>query len=96
MFLISISVNIGMWLERFLIIVPGLARKQPFAFTWGSYAPQPVELIIVAASFALVLLGLLLFTRLFPPIPIYDQKEGQVLHQDVKVGRSTVPGIVRE
>jgi len=96
MFLVSISVNIGMWFERFLIIVPGLARKQPFAFSWGTYSPRPVELIIVAASFALVLLGLLLFTRLFPPIPIYDTKEGQVLHQDLQVGRRRVPGIVRE
>ena len=39
MFWTSILVNIGMWLERFMIIVPGLARKQPFVFTWEAYRP---------------------------------------------------------
>ncbi len=96
MFLISISVNIGMWFERFLIIVPGLARKQPFSFSWGTYAPRPIELIIVGGTFCLVLLGLLIFTRLFPPVPIYDIKEGQILHRDIQVGRRRVPGIIRE
>ncbi|MBI2858534.1 MAG: polysulfide reductase NrfD [Chloroflexi bacterium] len=96
MFAISIGVNIGMWLERFLIIVPGLARKQPFSFSWGTYAPRPIELVIVAATFAVVLLGLVVFARLFPLIPVYDIKEGQVLHQDIPVGRARVEGVVRE
>ena len=38
MFWSSILVNIGMWLERFLIIVPGLARRTPFVFTWEAYS----------------------------------------------------------
>ena len=48
-----ISVNIGMWLERFIIIVPGLQNKQVFTFSWYSvYTPSPVEWAIVGATFA--------------------------------------------
>ncbi len=96
MLLISLGLNIGMWFERFLIIVPGLARKTPFAFTWGSYFPSPIELVIVGSTFAMVPLGLLLFTRFFPLIPVYDIKEGQVLRQDIQIGRKRVSGIIRE
>ena len=54
MFWTTILVNVGMWLERFLIIVPGLARKQVFVYTWEGYWPSPVEWIIMAWSFAWV------------------------------------------
>ncbi|MBI4217080.1 MAG: polysulfide reductase NrfD [Chloroflexi bacterium] len=96
MLLLSVLVNIGMWLERFLIIVPGLARKEPFTFVWGSYAPSIVEILLIAGSFALVCLGFLVFSRLFPLIPLYDQKEGQVLRQEVEVGRARVKAVIRE
>lgn len=96
MFLISMGVNTGMWLERFLIIVPGLARKTPFAFTWGNYVPSLIELTIMASTFAMVPLGLLVFSRFFPLIPVYDIKEGQVLRQDIQIGRRRVSGVVRE
>lgn len=96
MLLLSVLVNIGMWLERFLIIVPGLARKEPFTFVWGSYAPSIVEILLVAGSFALVCLGFLVFSRFFPLIPLYDQKEGQVLRQEVEVGRARVKAVIRE
>ncbi|GBD11658.1 hypothetical protein HRbin23_01329 [bacterium HR23] len=96
MFWTSILVNIGMWLERFLIIVPGLARKQPFTFEWSAYRPGPVEIIMVTASFALVALGLLLFGKIFPLVPVNEAKEGQVLKAEIQVGKRKVPAIVRE
>ena len=48
MFFTTVLVNIGMWMERFLIIVPGLARRTPFTFDWGSYHPSIIEILIVA------------------------------------------------
>ncbi|MFQ5872742.1 MAG: NrfD/PsrC family molybdoenzyme membrane anchor subunit [Dehalococcoidia bacterium] len=96
MLLTSILVNIGMWLERLLIIVPGLARKQDFTFVWGTYRPSIVEILIIIGSFALVSLLLLLFSKVFPLIPIFDQKEGKVLEAETKIGRRKVPAIVRE
>ena len=91
-----ISVNIGMWLERFLIIVPGLAQKAVLNFTWGSYRPSPVEITIVFGTFAMVSMLMLLFSRVVPLIPLYDVKEGEILRTEVQIGRRTVPATVRE
>jgi molybdopterin-containing oxidoreductase family membrane subunit len=91
-----ISVNIGMWLERYLIIVPGLANRQVFTFTWNMYTPSVPEIIIVAATFALVTMLLLLFSRVFPLVPLYDIKEGDILKTEVQIGRRTVPATFRE
>jgi len=96
MSLACISVNVGMWLERYLIIVPGLARKQVFTFTWQTYMPSITELLLILSTFGLVSLLLLLFSRVFPLVPLYDIKEGEFLRAKVQVGRSTVPATIRE
>ena len=96
MFFTTILVNIGMWLERFLIIVPGLMRKQPLIFDWGSYHPSIIEISMVAMTFAWVAIGMLLFTKVFPLIPIFDVKEGMVASDEIKIGRRTVPASIRE
>ncbi len=96
MFLTSILVNIGMWLERFLIIVPGLMRKQEFTFVWANYRPSVVEILLVVGSFAFVTMMVLLFSKVFPLIPLFDQKEGKILEATTRVGRQNVPSIVRE
>ena len=91
-----ISVNIGMWLERFLIIVPGLAQKAVLSFSWGTYRPSPIEITIVFGTFAMVSVLMLLFSRVIPLIPLYDMKEGEILRTEVKIGRRIVPAVVRE
>ena len=96
MFLTSILVNIGMWLERFLIIIPGLMRKQDFTFVWANYRPSVVEILLVVGSFAFVTMMVLLFSKVFPLIPLFDQKEGKILEATTRVGRRNVPSIVRE
>lgn len=96
MLITTISVNIGMWLERFLIIVPGLARKQAFTGTWYTYAPSAIEITIVGGTFAMVLLLFLLFSKVFPLIPLFDIKEGQVLQDKIQVGKREVPAVIRE
>ena len=96
MFLTSILVNIGMWLERFLIIVPGLMRKQEFTFVWANYRPSVVEILLVVGSFAFVTMMVLLFSKVFPLIPLFDQKEAKILEATTRVGRRNVPSIVRE
>ncbi|MCZ6539189.1 MAG: polysulfide reductase NrfD, partial [Chloroflexi bacterium] len=96
MFWTSILVNIGMWLERFLIIVPGLARRTPFVYTWDSYRPSAVEWTIFIWSFAWVTFLMLLFSKFFPLVPLFEQKESQVFTDDVMIGRAKVPVILRE
>lgn len=96
MFWTTVLVNVGMWIERFLIIVPGLARKTPLSFNWGSYQPSIVEILMVAATFAWVGLGMLMFSKFFPLIPLFDIKEGMVVRDEIKIGRVTVPASIRE
>ena len=96
MFWTSILVNIGMWLERFLIIVPGLARRTPFVYTWEAYRPSAVEWTIFIWSFAWVTFLMLLFSKFFPLVPLFEQKESQVFTDDVMIGRAKIPAIVRE
>ena len=96
MFWTTVMVNIGMWLERFLIIIPGLARRQAFTFDWGTYHPSIVEILLVIETFAFVALGILIFSKFFPLVPIFDVKEGMVFRDEVKIGRRTVPASIRE
>ena len=96
MIVACVSVNIGMWLERFLIIVPGLAQKQTLNFSWYTYGPSAVEVVIVIGTFCLVSMLMLLFAKVFPLIPLYDVKEGEILKQEIKIGRRTVPAVIRE
>jgi molybdopterin-containing oxidoreductase family membrane subunit len=97
MFWTSLLVNVGFWLERYILIVPAVSYKQNFTFMYlTEYYPQPIEWILVAGSFALVSLGILLFAKIFPIIPLFDIKEGQVLKQEVQIGRVKVPAVIRE
>jgi len=97
MFWTSISVNIGMWLERYLIVVTPLQVKQPFTFGWiPTYVPSVVETLVTAASLGLLALGVIVFARLLPIIPLWDVKEGEVLATEVDVGLVAVPAVVRE
>ena len=70
----SAFVLVGMWLERFLIVVPTLAT--PFLpAAWGSYAPSWIELSITAGTFAAMILLYLLFVKAFPIIAIWEYDE---------------------
>ena len=72
----SIGVLIGMWLERFLIIVPSLGHKYlPYTFS-TSYRPQPVEIIITIATFAAMILLYALFSKVVPIISMWELKAG--------------------
>ena len=67
----SISINIGMWLERWTVIVPSLARPR-LPYGWGTYTPTWVEWAVTAACFAGLILLYALFTRVFPVVAIWE------------------------
>jgi molybdopterin-containing oxidoreductase family membrane subunit len=73
--LASVCVVIGMWLERFLIIVPSLGHKY-LPYSYGSYMPQPVEIIIAGATFAAMALLYVLFAKVVPIISMWELKAG--------------------
>jgi molybdopterin-containing oxidoreductase family membrane subunit len=72
----SLSVSVGMWLERFIIVVPTLSKPR-LPFPEGHYWPTWVEWGEMAGSFALFALFYLLFTKLFPIISIWEIREGR-------------------
>lgn len=74
LFAIAFAANIGMWLERFVIIVSSLGRKY-LPYMWDTYFPSPVEIAITVGSFAWFFLWLLLFVRHLPPMAIAEMKE---------------------
>jgi Ni/Fe-hydrogenase subunit HybB-like protein len=75
----SCGVVVGMWLERFLIIVPSLSHK-PLPYSWGSYTPQWPELVIFGGSICAMILLYTLFSKVVPIISIWELKAGQ--HQE--------------
>jgi Ni/Fe-hydrogenase subunit HybB-like protein len=72
----SIAVIIGMWLERFIIVVPSLSSPR-LPFPQSVYWPTWVELGETAGSFALFALFYVLFTKFFPIISIWEIREGR-------------------
>lgn len=71
----SVPIIIGMWLERFLIIVPSLSYKY-LPYNFGTYRPSWVEIIITIGTFAAMGLLYLIFSRVFPIISIWELKLG--------------------
>lgn len=72
----SVSVEIGMWLERFLIVVPSLSHPR-LPLTAASYAPSWVEWSLLAGFVAIFILLYALFTKLFPIVSIWEIREGR-------------------
>jgi molybdopterin-containing oxidoreductase family membrane subunit len=80
----SCTVVVGMWLERFLIVVPSLGRKY-LSYSWGSYRPQPVEIMIMISTFAAMILLYVLFAKVVPIISIWELKVGEHPKHEVPV-----------
>src|SRR5688572_29098829 len=72
-FLISICANVGMWFERFVIIVTALERSY-VPSSWSSYVPTSIELAILIGGFGLFFTLFLLCCRFVPMIAIAETK----------------------
>ncbi|MBI3126287.1 MAG: polysulfide reductase NrfD [Candidatus Tectomicrobia bacterium] len=72
----SIFVSVGMWLERFIIIIPTLSHPRLPLDTVG-YMPTLVEWGLMVGCFSLFSLFYLLFTKIFPIISIWEIREGR-------------------
>jgi Ni/Fe-hydrogenase subunit HybB-like protein len=70
----ALLVDIGLWIERFNIIIPTLALPQ-LSYSPGTYFPSWVEISIVAGTFAGFTLLYLVFSRLFPIISMWETEE---------------------
>jgi molybdopterin-containing oxidoreductase family membrane subunit len=73
-FVVSTFINIGMWFERYVIIITSLSREYDPA-VWNIYTPSWPELIIFAGSFGFFAQFILLFIKGAPFIAIAEVKE---------------------
>jgi len=74
LFVIALVINVGMWLERFVIVVVSLHRDfLPSA--WGMYYPTIWDLVHFVGSLGLFFTLLFLFIRLLPMISIFELRE---------------------
>ncbi|MFQ5398841.1 MAG: NrfD/PsrC family molybdoenzyme membrane anchor subunit [Anaerolineae bacterium] len=72
----SVLINIGMWMERFVVIIPTETRPRLlYELVLGSYRPTWTEWLITAALFSGMGLLYAIFTRLFPIIPLWETAE---------------------
>jgi len=74
LFLVALSVNIGMWLERFVIVIVSLHRDF-LTSSWGIYAPTGWDWLILFGSVGLFGSLVFLFVRFLPMIPMSEIKE---------------------
>jgi len=72
-FVATLFINVGMWFERFVIIVTSLHRDYLPA-SWAGYAPTSIELATLAGSFGLFFTCFLLFCRFIPVIAMGEVK----------------------
>jgi Ni/Fe-hydrogenase subunit HybB-like protein len=74
LWVLSLLVNVGMWSERFMIIVQSLEREY-LPSKWGAYSPTWVDLGIFAGTFGFFTLLFLLFLRFVPFIAVSEMRE---------------------
>ena len=72
-FAITLFVNIGMWFERFVIIVTSLERDF-LPSNWFWYAPTKIEIATLLGSFGIFFTLFLLFCRFIPVIAVAEVK----------------------
>ena len=74
LFILSIFINIGMWFERFVIVVPSLSHEfEPWQ--WGSYVPSWIDMCLLIGSFGWFFMWFLLFIKQLPIMAIIEVKE---------------------
>jgi Ni/Fe-hydrogenase subunit HybB-like protein len=79
LFLVAFSVAIGMWLERYMILVTSLYRDF-LVSSWGAYTPTFWDWATYLGTMGLFLVPFLLVIRVFPVISIFETKE--LLHEE--------------
>jgi molybdopterin-containing oxidoreductase family membrane subunit len=89
----SVGINVGMWVERYTVVVPSLTRPRlPYGI--GVYKPTWEEWAITAGCFALFALLYALFTKVFPVIAVWEVHEAREfsIPEAVERLRSYIPG----
>jgi molybdopterin-containing oxidoreductase family membrane subunit len=74
LFVLALVINVGMWMERFIIVVTSLHRDF-LPSSWGMYSPTRWDWAIYVGTIGLFLALLFLFIRFLPMISIFEMRE---------------------
>ncbi|GJL49000.1 NrfD/PsrC family molybdoenzyme membrane anchor subunit [Candidatus Nitrospira salsa] len=75
--IVGVLINIGMYIERLLIMVPPLVHPR-LSFQWSHYFPSVVELTILVGALSLAVLLYCLAIKFVPVISIWEEKIGRI------------------
>lgn len=89
LFVIALFVNVGMWLERFIIVVQSLS-KDFLPSSWHLYTPTIWDIATYAGTFGLFLTLIFLFVRVLPAISIFELRELLHHHTHPAAGKEPV------
>jgi len=86
LFVVSLLINVGMWLERFIIVVASLARDF-LPSDWGIYIPTVWDVATFVGTIGLFVALLFVFIRLLPIIPAFEMR--RYIHElDTREGQA--------
>jgi len=91
LFAIGLIINIGMWIERYLIIPVGLTINR-MPFSWRLYQPK-IEILLTIGTISFFILLYMIASRLIPLVPVWEVQEGQLAHSLRKFGKATVKSV---
>ncbi len=90
MFIIAVLVNVGMWFERFVIVITSLSRDF-LPSSWDVFIPTWIDIGILVGSFGLFFTLIILFTKMLPVVSISEVKgvsdNAQPEHAEAKHGK---------
>jgi molybdopterin-containing oxidoreductase family membrane subunit len=88
LFVLSLLINVGMWSERFVIVVVSLTREY-LPSKWEDFAPTWVDIGVLLGTFGFFSLLMLLFLRFLPLVAATEMKElNATLQQASREGRA--------
>jgi Ni/Fe-hydrogenase subunit HybB-like protein len=83
LFCVSIAINVGMWLERFMIVVGSLERDY-LPSSWAAFTPTFWDWSFLLGTFGLFASLMFLFARLLPVIPAFEMRR---MFREIWLGR---------
>jgi len=93
MLLIGLSVNVAMFSERVVVVIPPPSRN---VLTWGNYTPTWADISITAGAIGLFGFLYTLLTKFIPIVSMWEFREGEHAEGIEMVGGAEMPVAVRE
>ena len=90
---VGFSVNIAMFAERLLVVVPSVAVNR---LTWGNYTPAWPDIVISMGAYGLFGFLYTLLTKFIPIVSMWEYREGEHAEGVESVGGAQMPVTIRE